>query len=231
MIRWSLAALSFLVALLAVAPHALASQVAFRPLSQVVAPDTRVFTAVVTRVERAQSPTQQRWDYALRDARALRGAAPIAKTARYTEVVPVMLGPDGGVIGHFSPVLDASGEEGAVRAGATYVFFARSAPEGPGEISVFRVEPMSRLAAVREVLAALPEAGAATAVRPATPDAPSATTTTSAATASSTPAAPAATASSTPAAPAASATAAPSATTAPKPAARRVRDGRRGTRR
>lgn len=214
MSRWVLSALStIVVATLASAPPALASQVVFRPLPQVVDPTTRIFTAEVTRVDRARTTTQARWDYGLKDARALRGAVPTARTGRYAEIVPVMLGPDGGVIGHFSPVLDASGEESSVRAGATYIFFAHAAPDGPGDIPVFRVEPMSRLAAVRAVIAALPEAGGALAVSPSPADA--ASTAAAAPSAAALPSAAAA-----PSAAAPSGAGAPSAATGSKPAAR-----------
>jgi hypothetical protein len=168
-----------------------ASQVAFRKLEQVVRPETRVFIAQVAKVAKSQTKSQMTVDYEITDPKPLRGAAPAAKTLRYTEVIPLMYGPDGGITGWFSPILDASGAEHGVQNGA-WIFFSNS-PDGSGELPVFRVEPMSNLDAVKQVLAALPDAAAVkpTTTPPVNSSAPPSTASATAAPAATTSSAPA----------------------------------------
>ncbi len=122
-----------------------ASQVHFRPLHEVLPKASLVFDAEVVKAIRSQTPTETQMTWELRDPHAIRGALPTVLRAIYTEIIPVMRDKDGNIIGSFSPILDASGEEWSATKGR-WIFLASSASKT--ELRVLRVEPMARLAEI-----------------------------------------------------------------------------------
>ena len=132
-----------------------ASKIFFLPLSEVVRADTVVFAATVTSVH--QRSDDQHWyvDYELSAMRAINGAVPpgISK-ATYSQVIPVIRDASGKVIGGFSPKLSASGQEGQVTAGTTWLFLTARIPDGGDAAIVVRVEPEEMEEQVRELIVA-----------------------------------------------------------------------------
>lgn len=122
-----------------------ASQVHFRTLDEVLPKASMVFDAEVVKATRSQTPNETQMHWELRDPHAIRGALPTVMRAIYTEIIPVMRDKDGNIIGSFSPILDASGEEWSATKGR-WIFLASSASKS--ELRVLRVEPMARLAEI-----------------------------------------------------------------------------------
>lgn len=151
-----IAAAAFLLS----AGSAMCSQVFHRPLAEVVDARTKVFAAKVTAVTRADGQDTVRRFYDVRDVRWVVGTGATASRAEYSHRFPVMRDAQGREVGRGSPILDASGEEGNVEPGQTWLFFTRE-PPSPGAngdaplVTIHRVEPMAREKEVRALADAL----------------------------------------------------------------------------
>ena len=130
-LRWTLGLLFLSGALTAEA-----SRVHFRPLKEVVQPDTVIVLAEVTHQERIQTDTTAKIVYDIQVARTLQGP-PLTSMTRAEYYPP-------GFPGGMSPIIDASGTEEHIEDGGTYLFFARHLHKDDKTLRVFRVEPARR---------------------------------------------------------------------------------------
>lgn len=118
-----------------------AGQLVMRPLAETLELADQVFVGRVLKSERQDSEAQSVIRLSVRPLRILRG--PVGDEAVemiYSRVIPLIRNDRGEVIGSFSPVIDGSGRELAVKEGEEWLFLVRGSG-GKFPASLLRVEP------------------------------------------------------------------------------------------
>lgn len=144
------------VTILLFAGDAMCSQMSFETLEEAVRPDTLVFRATLTSVERKDSADTLITHYGFEALTIVRGspAAPVT-SGTYSQRIPVMRDAKGTIVGSVSLRLRASGEENQVKKGDVVFLFA-DLVDAKGHASIVRIEPADHEADVLAVLAKQP---------------------------------------------------------------------------
>lgn len=140
--EWACAAVIRMLALLFLfsTPLAQAGQLVMRPLAETLEQADRVFVGRVLKSERQDSEAQSVIRLSVLPLRILRGpAGDEAVEMIYSRVIPLIRNDRGEVIGSFSPVIDGSGRELAVKEGEEWLFLLRGSG-GKFPASLLRVE-------------------------------------------------------------------------------------------
>jgi hypothetical protein len=141
-----------LAALLAAAAGIPASQVTFLPLARVLDPGVTLVEGTVHAVSFADSGLVAWALVELDSVTTWRGPAAGSGLWCHSLRRPVWVDSTGREIGHYSPILDASGLEFNLQPGGRYLFLGRGASAGPCR-PFFRAEPDSARGRLLELLA------------------------------------------------------------------------------
>ena len=131
---------------------AMCSQIFYRPLEEVLTKDMLVFEAKLTAVRNESANDETSFEYDFAHVKPLQGDTGAVKRGTYRMRAPVFRDAAGNIVGHFSPIVAASGHETTAKKGETVFVFTNLKADADGSIDVIRLEPKANEKAVEKLL-------------------------------------------------------------------------------
>jgi len=137
----------------ALALPAAASQIFHRSLEEVLEDAEWIVVGTVVNAQRTNTQRMMDATYKIQVLETLQGKAP-AVPIHYSQPIPILYDDEGNEVGTFSPILDGSGSELAMKEGETWIFVGSGPHSEDAQIaSLTRVEPRDNLGAITTWLA------------------------------------------------------------------------------